>query len=36
MLNNLDAELGKIKDESEYDGKKPKFFKYPKSIFPNK
>ena len=26
MLNNLDAELGKIKDESEYDGKKPKFF----------
>lgn len=26
MLNNLDAELGKIKDESEYGGKKPKFF----------
>ena len=26
MLNNLDAKLGKIKDESEYDGKKPKFF----------
>lgn len=26
MLNNLDAELGKIKDGSEYDGKKPKFF----------
>lgn len=26
MLNNLDAELGKIKDESKYDGKKPKFF----------
>ena len=26
MLNNLDAELGKIKDESEYGSKKPKFF----------